>query len=147
MVVNGIESKQYDGRLPGITLSPDFTRMAYRGRSGDEEFSGIREYVREGGKKGKKYDQILDQRQKISDIYEYVVFSPDSRHIAYTVLEDNNQIFVVADGNEGKKYDYPLKDYGIHNFSLGKITFDTADSFHYFILKHDGVYLVEERIE
>jgi len=52
--------------------------------------------------------------------------------------------FVVVDGTEGKQYDELMV--GTIVPGRGVIIFDSPDSLHYLALKHNTVYLVEERI-
>ena len=79
---------------------------------------------------GKKYDAILERS---------LSFSPDSKRVAY-IAEDGGKQFVVVDGMEGKRYDIFFPQSG------GSVGFDSPDSFHYFALEGNTVYLVEERI-
>jgi hypothetical protein len=83
------------------------------------------------GKEEKPYDGI-----------DTLLFSPDSRRVAYMAAVGAKQ-FVVVDGNEGKPYD---------GFPKGtKIIFDSGSALHYLALKRTAneidVYLVEETID
>ena len=79
---------------------------------------------------------------------ESVVFSPDSKRLAYVAeryyggwWSGGKKNFVVVDGREGSQYDgifLPLDG--------GVVTFDSPGQLHYIALKANGFYLVKERI-
>ena len=81
------------------------------------------------GKEGKQYDMI-----------EGLIFSPDSRRVAYAAQRGNKHV-VVVDKQEGNQYD------GLGTQVGGRIIFDFADSLHYLAVKDDDLYLIEERVE
>ena len=82
------------------------------------------------GKEGKQYDVIGAGS---------LIFSPDSKRLAYVAAAGKKQ-FVVVDGKQGKQYD-----------EIGRIIFDSPDSLHYIArkyLKGSGIYyLVKKRIK
>ena len=82
------------------------------------------------GKEQKQYDSIMAGS---------LIFSPDSKHLAY-VAKSGNKCFVVVDEKEGKQYDVIITRGGI-------IIFDSPDNLHYLVLKDSDIYLVEERLE
>ncbi|MCD4782859.1 MAG: hypothetical protein K8T10_03400 [Candidatus Eremiobacteraeota bacterium] len=106
-----------------VVFSPDGKRTAYVAKKGDRQFAVI------DGKEQKKYDNIIT----------LPVFSSDGKHFAYVVRNVGKQ-FVVADGKEMNKY------HGIITREGGKITFDSPNSFRYYVIENDLVYLVEEKL-
>jgi hypothetical protein len=86
-----------------------------------------RQFVVVDGIEGKQYDSIGEGT---------LVFSPDSRRVAYAA-QAANKWFVVVDGSEGKGYDSILGE---------GIIFDSSNSFHYFATRGTGIYSVIERI-
>ncbi len=80
------------------------------------------------GKEAKRYDGIGT-----------LIFSPDSKRMAY-VAGAGNKYFVVVDGKEGKQYD------SIVTIRGGRIVFDSSDRLHYLVVKGNDIYLVEERL-
>jgi len=81
------------------------------------------------GKEGKPYDGM---------VIGTLVFSPDSKRVAYGVELGSKQ-FVVVDEKEARQYD------SIVTLGGGKFTFDSADSFHYLAVKGSSIYLVEHK--
>jgi len=65
------------------------------------------------------------------------VFSPDSQHIAHTVISGEKKHAVVDNDVGVKSYDFIL---------YIKIIFDSPNSFHYLALDGNEFYLVEETI-
>jgi Tol biopolymer transport system component len=130
LVLDGVETKQYDvmaaGAVLGPLFSPDSRRIAFIGARPRRIFVCI------DGKEGKEYDGIVPgtllfspdsmrvayvalrlpkmlvvvdgQEGKEYDAIADVHFSPDSQHVAYVARRDKRQ-FVVADGAEGNEYD------------------------------------------
>ena len=85
------------------------------------------------GKEGKSYDGIAD-----------IIFSPDSRRVAYAAAVGRKS-FVVVDGKEGKPND---------GFPRGaRIVFDAANALHYISINEQipqgnyDFYLAEETID
>jgi len=81
------------------------------------------------GKEEKQYDSIGGGT---------LIFSPDSKRVAYGATI-GNKWFVVVDGKEEKQYDGLVKG--------GTIIFDSSDSLHYLARKGSIIYLVEKRIK
>ena len=79
---------RYD-QVGGLTFSPDGKQLAHIGSNGGK-FS----MVVNGTEKG-KYDGILSAP----------VFTPDSRHMAFWAGAGTNNYFMVADEQEGSKYE------------------------------------------
>ncbi|MEW6416877.1 MAG: hypothetical protein AB1480_02010 [Nitrospirota bacterium] len=82
------------------------------------------------GKEGKKYDGI-----------GALIFSPDSKRVAYQAIE-GDEWFVVVDGKEGKRYDMIVTS----GWGRARVIFDSPDNIHYLARKGSSIYLVEERI-
>lgn len=68
-----------------------------------------------------------------------LVFSPDSKHIAF-VASSGERLAVVLDEVEGQPYDLIVT-------KGGGVVFDSPTSFHYLVLKGDAFYVVEEVIQ
>jgi hypothetical protein len=110
MVVNGIEGKTYDIYVEMPYFSPDGKRLVYI--AGDKNFW----YVIDNDKVLATYNA-----KDYSLLDSYIVFSEDSKKIAYSVSQ-GAQEFLVIDGVEGKKYD---KFLSVPQFSkeLSKVVF------------------------
>ena len=88
VVVDGQESKIYDGIIADPTFSPDSLHLAFPAVLSGQYF-------------------IVVNGQQPSEGYEHVesaVFSPDSRRVAYAASDGSNS-FVVVDGKDGRPYD------------------------------------------
>jgi Tol biopolymer transport system component len=121
VVIDGKEEKPCEDVGEGNPIfSPDGKRVAYGAKKGDK---GI---VVVDGQEQKAYDDISVTK---------ILFSPDSKRIVYGAREDSKWSLVI-DGKEEKPYD------GIG----GNFVF-SPDSFHYFVIHNNGIYLVEETIE
>jgi hypothetical protein len=104
-----------------FAISPDNQRVAaIRAENGDKQSVVVDD------NEGKHYDSVGQP-----------VFSPNSQRVAYTARE-GDKYFVVVNGNEGKSYDDIIQ---------GRITFDSANNFHYLARQGNAIYLVEEKIE
>ncbi|MFA5393226.1 MAG: hypothetical protein WC338_02065 [Candidatus Ratteibacteria bacterium] len=68
-----------------------------------------------------------------------IVFSPDSKHVAYWARIGNKEC-VVLDGQEGKYYD-------VYRF-IGdeRVFFDFSENIHYFAVQKGKLYFIEETI-
>jgi hypothetical protein len=77
------------------------------------------------------------KEQKQYDGTGSLVFSPDSKHVAYAAKADNKW-FVVVDGKEGKSYDELV--------TQASIIFDSPESLHFLVLAGNNVYLAEMRL-
>ena len=103
--------------LQALQVSGDLNRVIYVARRGKKEVVVL------DGKESRQYDKVLAAAEDWWYAYygtnEYGVpanlvgpiatefrfaFSPDSRHVAYAAKDGNNR-FVVADGQEGGRYD------------------------------------------
>lgn len=114
-VLDGVEGKPYDYVGP-IHVSPGGAHSLYPARLGEESFIVF------DGKEGPKYSNV-----EIS--YSLSPFSPDGRRYAYgasrEVGADSQKFLVVADGKEGKLYDY-----------VANVTF-TPDGTHLLYVAYD----------
>jgi Tol biopolymer transport system component len=108
-VVDGKEGKVYDALyIDRATFSPDSRRVAYDVTFWTPPPGATRDgiLVVVNGQEGKRYN---GKNISLGDL----VFSPDSKHVAYRILIDaaNNsgrgEGFVVSDGKEGKHYMMP----------------------------------------
>jgi Tol biopolymer transport system component len=81
-------------------FSPNSKRVAYVAQ--EKEQKGL--FVVSDEKEQKHYEWIGNQEEKNKSKTCRPIFSPDSSHIAYVVQEDK-KVFVVVDGNDGKRYD------------------------------------------
>ena len=121
IVCNGKEGKRYGDVLQITTVfSPDNQRLAYAVENNSKRMV------------------VIDDKESVpyNDVFA-ISYSPDSRHCAYSVKIDD-KVLVVVDGQKGEKYDSML--------GQGEIVFDTSKSFHYFTVKGNNVYLIEETI-
>ena len=113
-VVDGAESKPYDD-VGKIHVSPDGRRVMFVARMGDESF-----VVADGREGGRFYSVEIEYPSP---------FSPDGGRSAYKatrqIAPDSYKSSVVADGREGKPYDY-----------LNHVTF-TPDGAHLLYLAYD----------
>ncbi|MGA2639699.1 MAG: hypothetical protein ABSG21_02200 [Spirochaetia bacterium] len=114
VVVDGIEGKRYD-KVSSPIFSPDSKRVAYIAYKEDEstiadskEGKKYKAFAVADDKEGKIYNEI---RESYSSYYyvgqgerPLIVFSPDSKRIAY-IAKQNGKQFAVINGIEGKKYD------------------------------------------
>ena len=85
------------------------------------------------GEEGRQYDSIS---------YNSLIFSPDSKRVAYGA-KMGEKCFVVVDGDEGRQYK-------LFKFSslLGQgVVFNAPDSLYFLVYKGNDIYLVEERIK
>jgi len=120
VVVDGEEKKEYDGIGKGtLQFSPDSKRVVYvvpgRGYRKDPYPGYLGRRIRKGlvvidGKEGKEYDDIgsniwvaLIDGPLAFVMVGNLLFSPDSKHLAYAAMSGDN-LFVVVDGEEGKEY-------------------------------------------
>jgi Tol biopolymer transport system component len=91
VVVNGVEGRQYP-EVSEVLFSPDGSRLAYVASKRDPH----RDLVVIDGKEGNPYIAS-------GCSVDWIVFSPDSEHSAYRVLQTER--FVVRDGVPEKSYD------------------------------------------
>jgi hypothetical protein len=68
-----------------------------------------------------------------------IIFSPDSKHVAYEAQLGDKWCMVV-NGTQGKKYDSIISSQGAH------ITFDSPTTFQYLAARDTNIYLVKEKI-
>jgi Tol biopolymer transport system component len=116
-VVDGVVGEPYD-YVGQIYVSPGAAHTLYPARRGEDSF------VVFDGKEGPKYSNI-----ELG--YDVTPFSPDGRHYAYAALRqldaDTIKYLAVADGKEGKLYDY-----------VTSVTY-TPDGAHLLYLAYDRV--------
>jgi hypothetical protein len=80
----------------------------------------------------------IDETESLpyEDIFT-LVFSPDSRRLAYTV-QSRGKVNVVVDEVQGEPYD-AIMGQGLE--------YDSPTAIHYLALRGDEIYLVEESID
>ena len=118
-VVDGVEGKAYSVQPSDVLferksniVSPDGKRIAYVAKQDSSFFHYDNEFVVVNGKKGKKYDAVLENSLR---------FSHDSKRLAYVAGHFKRSFFrwkrllqvkhfVVVNGKEGKKYDHMFSD-------------------------------------
>jgi Tol biopolymer transport system component len=97
-VIDGVIGKPYD-YVGEIYVSPGGAHTLYPARRGDNEA-----FIVFDGKEGPKYSNAEIEG------FDAKPFSPDGRHYAYTasreVGTDSKKFLVIADGKEGRLYDY-----------------------------------------
>lgn len=106
LVVDGVESKERYDRIHNMTFSPDSSRLAYIGMHND------RDSVRLAGeiyrlKRGDRMITVLMgelQGKGQCDRVYGLVFSPDSKRLAYAATRDG-RYFAAVDGAEQAEYD------------------------------------------
>ena len=143
VVVDGEEGTIYNGVTPPV-FSPDNQRVAYfawsiadepgsqRASSSEQADNAIWALVLDGVKYREKYDNIG---------MNTLVFSPDSKHVAF-VAKAGDKLTVVVDGKQGKLYD------GVVASLLfgGNVSFDPDGTLRYVAIEGEDVLLVEEKI-
>jgi hypothetical protein len=82
-----------DGAIYGLYFSPNSQRFAFDMRIGPSTYGSHRVVV----------DEVYGKEYPFPGVGK-VVFSPDSRHVAYWAKSDGEGYFVVLDGIEGKNY-------------------------------------------
>lgn len=118
VVVDNEEHDRYK-QVGTLTFSPDGSRLAYRA----EDDKG-RQVVVIDGKEGPKFDVGIT-----NDIG--IVFSPDSKHVAYVGLTGNNSCIFVKDNKKMRSFE-----------KIGRIEF-SPDSKHYaYTAMEDGTWKV-----
>lgn len=90
-VVNGHEGKHYPGLENYLEFSPNSQHLLYLAQIANRKWSVVIDE-----KEGKYYDGTITNP----------IFSPDSKRTAYVVKtqDENGEVFVVVDGQEGKHY-------------------------------------------
>jgi hypothetical protein len=68
-----------------------------------------------------------------------LVFSPNSKRVAYTARMDS-KVFVVVDAKEGKRYEQIFANWS------GGIVFDSPNKIHYLAAESRIVYLVKVKL-
>jgi protease II len=162
VVIDGQEGKAYD-YVGSLTLSPNGKRIAYIAGTGRKRFVVV------DGQEGKEYFDVIsiafspDSRRvayiaaatrknrfivvdeqegkPYPDIeWDSIVFSPNSKCLAY-IVSTGNKMFVVVDGVEGNHYDSVVT-----GKNGGKIVFDGNDSVKYLALKKYKIYLIKRNL-
>ncbi len=136
VVVNDEPEEVTNGTIGSLQFSPDGKRLAY------VEFRMLTAekmpyLIVINGEKGKKYDFISD-----------FVFSPDSRHYAFQVKTPANELFVVADGIEGNRYEC-IDATGMEKpdeYGIAAVVFESANRFSYLARKGLKIYRITEEL-
>jgi Tol biopolymer transport system component len=88
LVVNGVEGKQYS-LIDEVRFSPDSSRLAFCAA----EWYPDRSFVVIDGKKGQVYNESVSA-------VDFLVFSPDSKHTAYRVINPSRSYTAPGSGNK-----------------------------------------------
>ncbi len=119
VINDGAEGKRYEDIMQiTMTYSPDNNRIAFAFEKDGKRHVSIDGIVSEG------YD----------DVYA-ILFSPDSKNIAYAVKE-NNQDFVVFNNKKSKAYSNIL--------GQGSFVFDNPNTIHFFATQGEKILRVKE---
>jgi hypothetical protein len=138
VVVDGVEGKEYGGiGRESLVFSPDSRRVAYVARRGGKELVVV------DGVEGNEYGGIqarpgFGPTPGVLGVLEgSLVFSPDSRHVAYLARRGDKQ-FLVVDGVEGKEYEGFL--------SGSRLVFDSPTQLHALAFRGGEFFRVEMEI-
>ncbi|MDN5286322.1 MAG: WD40-like Beta Propeller Repeat [Mucilaginibacter sp.] len=96
-VIDGQAGDGYDDIVPNVIYSADSKRMAYLARfkkDGDKKRLIVLD-----GKAGSEYDGILNEN------LSFIVFSPDSKHVAYAASMDGKWNFIIDEQVMAEGYD------------------------------------------
>ncbi len=143
IVVDGVEGKIYNIVTPPV-FSPDSARIAYFTYSFDKG-SEKKSILTPKEKSEPGWVLVVDgveQKEKYENIgMSTLVFSPDSKHVAF-VAKAGDKLTVVVDGKPGKIYD------GVVASMLfgGNVSFRADGTLHYVAIEGENVLLVEETI-
>lgn len=121
-IVDGREGKQYDSVVVKKPFSPDGQRIAYT-----------------GDRNGVSYAVVDEMELGPYDNVARLTFSPNSRHLVYFIYQGSNPRAIGVNGKVGPFFDTVF-------LSVGKMVFDSEDTFHYLAGRYDTIYLVEEKI-
>ncbi len=146
VIVDGVEEEAPYGSVFSLNFSPDSKRLAYyvavptliNRLTGGFLSRSSKSFGFLYGEKGKKYGNA-----------QVLVFSPDSKHVAY-IETIGWKACVVIDGIRGERFDHLGRGFieVMHPGLVWKsIIFDSADSFHYLARKGGSIYLVEETLK
>ncbi len=106
VVVDGVQGKERYDRIHNIVFSPDSERLAYIGVRNDRDFVGLTGETFRLKRGDQMITVLMDEPQgkgQCDRIYG-LVFSPDSKRLAYAAIRDGRH-FAVVDGIEQEKYD------------------------------------------
>jgi WD40 repeat protein len=121
-VLNGVEGKPY--KWAGtITFSPDSSRLAFGASSDEGSFAVV--------------DGAEDTPRGKGSLINGLVFSPDSKHYAYVVIQGDLMLLVV-DGVDAGTYTSPVVD--------PRVFFDAPGKCHTIAIKDNKVVRVEAEI-
>ena len=111
IVVDGVEGKERHDMVGSIIFSHDSKRLAYTAERGDQSAARSIVVLVEGIYRTKRGGEMMTvMAEKIQGKTQYqrvwiMVFSPDSKRLAYKVVEDDHR-FIVADGMEQTRYEW-----------------------------------------
>ena len=89
-VIDGKRGKRFDGLGVSFAFSPDGKRFAYTGDRGPQWFLAV------DGEPEVPIEGIVDRS---------LIFSPDSRRLAYAVAKPDQRAYLVVDGKAGPVHD------------------------------------------
>lgn len=123
LVLNGIEQQHHFKLIADVAFSLGSKRIAYKGLVEGSLMQGSTQ----------KWILVVDGKKQ--NVYNYIydlIFSPDTKHLAYIAIKDKAMVLVV-DGNEKK----PFPQYGLPVFSKDskKLAYTYKDKeYFYFVL-------------
>jgi hypothetical protein len=127
VVLDGKESNPYYDIIGDLQFSSDSKHLLYQAQIIINSKTDPR----------KKNLAVIDAEEYTKyEQNESITLSPDTKLIAYKATQDN-QSFVVLNGQEGTKYDR----------IISPIIFDSNTQFHYQAMKMNDIYLIEETVE
>ena len=106
LVVDGVESKEQYDSIFNITFSPDNKKIAYGAERDNKCFVVLRGPTYRIDRGGEMIAIATDKAQD-EDQYDKIfsiIFSPDSKHVIYTIQKDG-KCSIVVDGIKGDEYD------------------------------------------
>jgi hypothetical protein len=123
-VVDGQEEPQAFTLIENARFSLDSTHYAYKGRIKGSTMSGKEKWcVVKDGQAGNIYDHIYD-----------LIFSNDSKHLAYTAIKDRKMV-LVFDGHEMAPHD--RVGLPIFSFNAKAFAYAYADKDKWYVLLND----------
>ena len=145
VVINNIQEISAYDRAFGLVFSPDGQEIAFVSIKDDGTSLVISAVVNnngsgaiENGQEGQTYQGIGFLETPSGDSV-YIIWSPDGEHMAYLVEEDG-QVFVVIDGQEGERYD-DITD--IHFDEDGQIVYTAEENDQETIVINDQIVSTE----
>lgn len=137
VIIDGVEGEKYENNIHGFPSKNVIIPQGMRWNIFSPDSKKVAFAV-----VGKKKVHIILNGKKIGHhekVPGAVVYSPDSRRVAY-IARDGDREYVVVVG-VGKI------DYEMVGLAGSGITFDSNDNFQFVALKYNGVYVVDVKLE